>query len=277
MKVSTLPAKSLALSDAAMAEMWGRVEAAPTTANSWCGFAVAAASVAGFMPLPTVMINPRGWAARPGPHSPPSPAPTLGTTPAEDTTAAAGHLATSSVAVADTSVSTDSNSSGGAATGSRGDPCDIGAGSNDKGNIVYLPLHEQAGECVATGASTSLDQSDYTPPLRPRLGFALPGFQSLPVDNRSRGHLIGFAFGGSNTDLRNFVAMYQKENQRMFTYAESPVLKAIQQGGHESVEVMPVYGDPTSPGPTQVNFTAQGTTDVSCTFNNDSTGTYRYR
>jgi hypothetical protein len=44
MKVSTLPAKSLALSDAAMAEMRGRVEAAPTTANSWCGFAVAAAS-----------------------------------------------------------------------------------------------------------------------------------------------------------------------------------------------------------------------------------------
>lgn len=107
---------------------------------------------------------------------------------------------------------------------------------------------------------------------RPKLGFVLPGFDDLPGDNKSRGHLIGYAFGGSNTDTRNFVALFQQANQSMFTYAEEPVLNAIKNGGHEFVEVRPYYGIPGDPRPTTVWFTAVGTVNEHCVVYNVPTG-----
>ncbi|WP_406441884.1 DUF6531 domain-containing protein [Streptomyces sp. NBC_00631] len=200
--------------------------------------------------------------------------PVIGTTPDEDAAAAAAHDATSSSAAQDAGVATtDSGGLGnGTGTNRRDDRCDTGAGFNSKGNIVYLPRHLQAGECVATGAFANLDKSDYTPPPRPNLRFGLPGLTNLPSDNRARGHLIGYAFGGSNKDTRNFVPMYQVANQDMFDYAEAPVLKAIQGGGHEFIEVTPVYGNPSSPIPTEVHFVAFGTTDLECVIENTPTG-----
>ncbi|MGC9536878.1 hypothetical protein [Streptomyces sp. UG1] len=70
-------------------------------------------------------------------------------------------------------------------------------------NIVYLPRREHAGQCVATGAFASLTQADYTSPPRKKLDFPLPGLQTLPVDNRARGHLIGFTMGGSGRKFRS--------------------------------------------------------------------------
>ncbi|MER5384263.1 DNA/RNA non-specific endonuclease [Streptomyces sp. NPDC002688] len=156
----------------------------------------------------------------------------------------------------------------------RSNRCDTGVGFNSKGNIAYLPRREQAGECVATGAFASLTQADYTPPPRKKLGFALPGFRDLP-SNRARGHLIGFAMGGSNSDTRNFVPMYQEANQSMWDHAEDPVVESIKSGGHQFIEVIPVYGNPTSAIPSKIKFNSFGDVDVHCEFDNNAMGTYK--
>ncbi|WP_217134661.1 RHS repeat-associated core domain-containing protein [Streptomyces sp. AC558_RSS880] len=157
----------------------------------------------------------------------------------------------------------------------RGNRCDTGAGFNAKGNIVYLPRREHAGECVATGAFANLTNADYTPPPRPGLSFPLPGLRSPPMDNRARGHLIGFAMSGSNKDTRNFVPMYQTANDRMYKEAEDIVVKSIKNGGHQVVEVTPVYGDQNSVVLTKIRFMSSGTKDVRCEFDNVAAATYK--
>ncbi|SFF55182.1 RHS repeat-associated core domain-containing protein [Actinacidiphila alni] len=197
-----------------------------------------------------------------------NPAPVLGTTPNEDTTSAISHAASSAVAATDTSTTTAEDE----AEDKQPDYCNTGASRNAKGNITYMPRHRQGAFCVASGAFGDLSQSDYTGAERPRLRFQLPGFGDLPEDNKARGHLIGYAFGGSNKDTRNFVALYQQANQSMFDYAESPVLQAIKNGGHEFVQVTPVYGIPGDPIPTTVVFVAFGTIDETCVVYNKPTG-----
>ncbi|GHD75502.1 LamG-like jellyroll fold domain-containing protein [Streptomyces goshikiensis] len=159
------------------------------------------------------------------------------------------------------------------------DACDTGVGwsVNKKGvaNKIYLPRKRQAGACVASGAYADLTKDDYVAPPRPGLGFALPGLKDLPGKNRARGHLIGFAMGGSNTDTRNFVPMYQSANQAMYDHAEDKVVTSIKKGGNQFVHVTPVYDDPTSVIPTKVNFISTGTVDVRCEFDNTAAATYR--
>ncbi|MFF2658253.1 LamG-like jellyroll fold domain-containing protein [Kitasatospora sp. NPDC058032] len=140
--------------------------------------------------------------------------------------------------------------------------CDTGAAFD--GSKVYLPRKEHAGVCVASGAYAQLTQSDYTPSPRPRLSFPLPDLTTLPVTNRARGHLIGFAMGGSNSDTRNFVTMYQVANQWMYENAEDEVVESIKGGGSVFVEVIPVYGNKSSPIPTSVKFFAFGSVEVNC-------------
>ncbi|WP_327302985.1 DNRLRE domain-containing protein [Streptomyces sp. NBC_01298] len=161
---------------------------------------------------------------------------------------------------------------GGAGGQTGRDWCNTGPGWD--GTKVYLPLKRHAGVCVASGAYADLTQKDYTPPPRPGLGFPLAGLNDLPLDNRSRGHLIGFAMGGSNKDRRNFVPLYQTANQAMYDHAEDPVVQSIKSGGHQFVHVEPVYGDPKSPIPTRVRFESSGTVDVRCEFDNNVAATY---
>ncbi|WP_327301845.1 DNA/RNA non-specific endonuclease [Streptomyces goshikiensis] len=97
----------------------------------------------------------------------------------------------------------------------------------------------------------------------------------MPGKNRARGHLIGFAMGGSNTDTRNFVAMYQSANQAMYDHAEDKVVNSIKKGGNQFVQVTPVYDDPTPVIPTKVNFISTGTVDVRCEFDDTAAATYR--
>ncbi|MFF7194572.1 DNA/RNA non-specific endonuclease [Streptomyces sp. NPDC008079] len=151
------------------------------------------------------------------------------------------------------------------------DPCGTGAGFTGS-SIVYLPRHKQAGECVATGAYGQLDVQNYTGDRQIKLGFALPGLRTLPASNRARGHLIGFAMGGSNTDTRNFVPLYQEANQWMYTYAERPVVKAVKAGGHVYVEAYPEYGDPNSAVPTSISYHTQGDVEEECVIENNPTG-----
>jgi RHS repeat-associated protein len=157
----------------------------------------------------------------------------------------------------------------------RSNRCDTGAGFSPRGNIVYLPRREHAGQCVATGAFASLTQADYTPPPRPGLDFTLPGLRDLPTDNRARGHLIGFAMGGSNKDTRNFVPMFQSANDRMYKQGEDIVVKSIKAGGRQMVQVTPVYGDPNSVIPTKVRFLSFGSAEVRCEFDNNPQATYK--
>ncbi|MFD1662442.1 DNA/RNA non-specific endonuclease, partial [Streptomyces caeni] len=155
------------------------------------------------------------------------------------------------------------------------DSCNTGAGFTNPG-IVYLPRHRQAGECVATGAFADLTQANYTPPPRPKLGFALPGFQSLPPTNRARAHLIGYAMGGSNKDTRNFVPMYQQANQWMSDNAENPVVEAIKGGGEVYVEAYPIYGNKESTIPTAVEYFTSGSVQEECVIRNNATAAGSY-
>ncbi|MDF2269320.1 DNA/RNA non-specific endonuclease [Streptomyces coacervatus] len=159
--------------------------------------------------------------------------------------------------------------------GKKKDSCNTGAGFTNPG-IVYLPRHKQAGECVATGAFAQLTQANYTPPPRPKLGFALPGLNSLPALNRSRAHLIGFAMGGSNTDTRNFVPMYQRANQWMYDHAEDPVVEAIKGGGSVYVEAYPIYGNKKSTVPTAVQYFTSGSVQEECVIKNNATAAGSY-
>ncbi|MEU9994168.1 LamG-like jellyroll fold domain-containing protein [Streptomyces sp. NPDC050848] len=167
----------------------------------------------------------------------------------------------------------------GAGAGTDDNPCDTGFGwdTNKQGvaNKIYLPRKRQAGACVASGAYADLAKDDYVPPPRPSLGFSLPGLKDLPGKNRARGHLIGFAMGGSNTDTRNFVPMYQTANQAMYDHAEDKVVNSIKKGGRQFVQVVPVYDDPASVMPTKVQFFSTGTVDVRCEFDNTAAATYR--
>ncbi|MCY0954111.1 LamG-like jellyroll fold domain-containing protein [Streptomyces sp. H27-S2] len=163
--------------------------------------------------------------------------------------------------------------SGSSGSGTEDDSCNTGAGWD--GNKVYLPRKRHAGACVATGAYANLTQNDYTPPPRPDLKFSLPGLTDLPSKNRARGHLIGFAMGGSNKDTRNFVSMYQSANQAMYDHAEGPVVDSIKSGGRQLVEVAAIYGDVSSPIPTKIKFTSTGSVDVRCEFDNTIAATYK--
>jgi hypothetical protein len=153
----------------------------------------------------------------------------------------------------------------------KSDPCNTGAGFTGS-TIVYLPRHKHAGACVATGAFGQLGPANYTPPGRPRLRFALPGLTTLPDKNRARGHLIGYAMGGSNKDTRNFVPLYGAANQWMFDHAEKPVVSAIKSGGHVYVEAYPHYDDPDSTVPTTVDYFTNGDVDEECLVVNNPTG-----
>ncbi|MFG3350348.1 DNA/RNA non-specific endonuclease [Streptomyces sp. NPDC048018] len=165
---------------------------------------------------------------------------------------------------------------GGGGNGGRrtGDRCDTGAAFYG-GNKVYLPRKEHAGACVATGAFAALTNAHYTAPPRPALKFALPGLTDLPADNRARGHLIGYAMGGSNKDTRNFVPMYQTANRAMYDHAEDHVVQSIEKGGTQFVQVRPVYGNRNSVIPTKVEFISWGTVDVRCEFDNNAAATYK--
>jgi RHS repeat-associated protein len=159
--------------------------------------------------------------------------------------------------------------------GKKKDSCNTGAGFTNPG-IVYLPRHKQAGECVATGAFADLTQANYTPPPRPTLNFNLPGYDSLPTLNRARGHLVGFAMGGSNKDTRNFVPIFRTANDWMYKNVEGPVVKAIKNGGNVYVESYPIYGNKNSTVPTSINYFTSGSVQEECVIQNNATASGSY-
>jgi hypothetical protein len=84
--------------------------------------------------------------------------------------------------------------------------------------------------------------------------------------------------GGSNTDTRNFVAMSQLANQWMYDNAEDPVVDALKGAVPVDifVEVVPVYGNPGSASPTQVDYITFGSVNEQCVIENNATGAGSY-
>ena len=147
------------------------------------------------------------------------------------------------------------------------------------GTYSYGEFQEQAGECVASGAKAELNTNAYTDPKkRPKLSFTLPGWEDLSAaadisgNGRARGHLIAYAMGGSNTDLRNFVPLYQTVNQQEATQIENPITAALKAGGSEDIYVTAIYGNPSSAAPTAIEYTAAGSVNRECTFLNTPSG-----
>ncbi|MEU6377582.1 hypothetical protein [Streptomyces sp. NPDC046909] len=69
--------------------------------------------------------------------------------------------------------------------------------------------------------------------------------------------------------------MYQTANDRMYKMAEDVVVKSIKAGGHQVVQVTPVYGDPGSVIPTKIRFISFGSEDVRYEFDNNAEATYK--
>ncbi|KIE25827.1 hypothetical protein LK08_17360 [Streptomyces sp. MUSC 125] len=77
--------------------------------------------------------------------------------------------------------------------------------------------------------------------------------------------------GGSNTDTRNFVPMYQEANQWMYDHAEDPVVTAIKSGGSVYVEAYPIYGNKNSTVPTALEYFTSGDVQMECVIKNNPT------
>jgi hypothetical protein len=190
-------------------------------------------------------------------------------------TAVAGAVALTGIAIATyLGHETASNGSSSTTTDQYDPKCDSTPTVNmtSGGTYIYLGFHEQAGQCVASGATAELNSGAYARGMRPKLSFDLPGLDDLPSGNYARGHLIGYAMGGSNVDLRNFVPLYQSMNNTESKVMENPIVAALSAGGHEHVSVVPIYGDPDSPVPTGLVYNATGSYNKSCTFMNTPSG-----
>ena len=146
--------------------------------------------------------------------------------------------------------------------------------STEGGSYLYLAMHLQAGQCVATGAVADLNPAAYTGPKRNKHPDPA-GWDDLATP-RARGHLIAHALGGSDVFAQNFVPMTADANSVMKNIGEMPLIKAVKSGGHEFIDSEPIYGNPASPIPTSVELLAIGTVNECYVFNNMEQGTHSY-
>ncbi|MFF3624933.1 DNA/RNA non-specific endonuclease [Streptomyces sp. NPDC002467] len=150
--------------------------------------------------------------------------------------------------------------------------CDDGVGYNAGGNITYLPrerfregkdgcravgaieFHEGGTESMQGGTKTiwKYDCERKLAPVDP------PGYTQLPKGNRARGHLAGCQFGGSGSDLRNLVPLYQAANSPVMSNIENAIAKQIKGGQSVKKYTTAVYGDANSPIPDYIHIVAKG-------------------
>lgn len=85
-----------------------------------------------------------------------------------------------------------------------------------------------------------------------------PGFDTLPLGNRARGHLLGNQLGGLGNVPHNLVSIYQNPvNVPQMVVLENAVRKAVEEGQTVTYSVTPVYeGD--NPLPVRIHMTAEG-------------------
>ena len=147
------------------------------------------------------------------------------------------------------------------------------------GVYIYGALRMQGGVCAATGAVAAITPDAYVPNERGALGVfgGLPGYYGLPEKNRAHGHLIAYALGGSNSDFRNFVPLYQTANQEEANQIENPITRQFSRGGtgFEFLDVRVVYGNPNTDVPSEIVYSAYGTAlNRKCTFYNTAAANF---
>ncbi|HEY1016595.1 MAG TPA: DNA/RNA non-specific endonuclease, partial [Herpetosiphonaceae bacterium] len=85
-----------------------------------------------------------------------------------------------------------------------------------------------------------------------------PGFDTLPLGNRARGHLLGNQLGGLGNIPHNLVGIYQNPvNVPQMVVLENSVRKAVEEGQTVTYSVTPIY-DGDNPLPVEIRMTAQG-------------------
>jgi hypothetical protein len=122
-------------------------------------------------------------------------------------TAIAGGVALTGIALATELAHLTSRGSGSGSSNQNNGSQQCGTGatgtifeSTEGGLYLYLPMHTQAGQCVATGAVADLNPAAYTGPRRD--GHPDPAGWDDLVGPRARGHLIAHALGGSDVFCR---------------------------------------------------------------------------
>jgi hypothetical protein len=85
-----------------------------------------------------------------------------------------------------------------------------------------------------------------------------PGWNELPALNRARGHLLGRQLGGSGTNPRNIVALYQvTANNPAMRDCENKIAQAVRNGECVEIWIRAAYNS-TDPKPTRVFIRAMG-------------------
>ncbi|ARJ71024.1 hypothetical protein B0A89_14465 (plasmid) [Paracoccus contaminans] len=126
--------------------------------------------------------------------------------------------------------------------------------ANAAAHVDYGPLNAagQAQGIEATITAAMLDTGGKADPdVRP------PGFVNGSM-NHSRGHLLARMMGGSGTDPRNFVMLYQRNtNSPVMRDFEQTVYDAVKAGEVVNYKVTPIY-DASQPHPVSVALQARG-------------------
>ncbi|MGK5678142.1 DNA/RNA non-specific endonuclease [Actinoplanes sp. URMC 104] len=118
-------------------------------------------------------------------------------------------------------------------------------------NCPYGELDEHGR---ATAMSTTIDPSMLGGKTK-KPSFNPAGWEKDKGYNRS--HLLGAQLGGSNTDRRNFVTMYQYANTPVMRDIEGRVREAVEKGELVQYEVTPIYRG-SDPIPLGVTIRANG-------------------
>nr|WP_267887314.1 LamG-like jellyroll fold domain-containing protein [Streptomyces sp. WM6372] len=174
----------------------------------------------------------------------------------------------------------ESRSPGGDA--SRSDDCDDQAGENVAGNIRYLPRERfRPGKdgCRATGIVADFaspeDVQDGTKTItkwKPdcetgaTVGPYPADFWSIATFPRAaaRGHLAGCQFGGSGSDLRNLVPLYNNANSVVMKGVEDKIARQIVQNEQRvQYKVTPIYPVRVTGVPDWVHMQARGSGGMS--------------
>lgn len=125
---------------------------------------------------------------------------------------------------------------------------------NASGNVILGEL-DDLGRPTGVVATITEDMigtgSAANPAIRP------PGFAG-GANNHSRGHLLANIFGGSGTDARNLVTLFQRNaNSPNMRHFENQVRSAIDGGEVVNFRVIPIYSGNSSI-PAGVTMTARG-------------------
>src|SRR6185295_10813882 len=108
-----------------------------------------------------------------------------------------------------------------------------------------------------TGARATLTRETMAGGTRASQDIVPPGFEGGAA-GQARGHLLGRQLGGSGTDARNLVTLYQNgPNTPVMRHFENQIRKAVEGGEVVNYKATPIYRG-TDPVPVGVTMEAHG-------------------